>query len=182
MKRPKYLRQIAEKITKTETKTIFISPDFYRIAELATLNAYLKQMTDSGYINRIMRANFRHLRRKRYAASPQGLIFVEFPRIQRREDRLNIKFDFGEKLAATGEIASKSAVFTTDNILDTLRNMNVVNIKYSFYATTFKASKVCTTLNALFGLGLDKKYDQPKDLNKKLKKYRGSSHIHHLLK
>ena len=54
MKRPKYLRQIAEKITKTETKaetkTIFIPPDFYRIAEPATLNACLKQMTESGYI------------------------------------------------------------------------------------------------------------------------------------
>jgi len=63
--------------------------------------------------------------------------------------------------------------FTTDNILDTLQNMNVVNIKDSLYAATYTASKVCTSLNGLFGLGLDKKYYQPKELNKKLKKLSG---------
>ena len=63
--------------------------------------------------------------------------------------------------------------FTTDNILDTLQNMNVVNIKDSLYAATYTASKVCTSLNGLFDLGLDKKYYQPKELNKKLKKISG---------
>jgi len=63
--------------------------------------------------------------------------------------------------------------FTTDNILDTLQNMNVVNIKDSLYAATYTASKVCTSLNGLFSLGLDKKYYQPKELNKKLKKLSG---------
>jgi len=63
--------------------------------------------------------------------------------------------------------------FTTDNILDTLRSMGVVNIKDSLYAATFTASQVCTSLNGLFGLGLDKKYYQPKELNKKLKKISG---------
>ena len=60
--------------------------------------------------------------------------------------------------------------FTTDNILDTLRNMSVVNVKDSLYTATYKASKVCTALNGIFNLGLDKKYYQPKVLNKKLKK------------
>jgi transposase len=59
--------------------------------------------------------------------------------------------------------------FTTDNIIETLQNMNVLNIKDSLYAATYKASKVCTSLNGLFNLGLDKKYYQPKELNKKLK-------------
>jgi len=63
--------------------------------------------------------------------------------------------------------------FTTDNILDTLKNMNVVNIKDSLYTATYKASKVCTSLNGVFDLGLDKKYYQPKELNKKLKKILG---------
>ena len=63
--------------------------------------------------------------------------------------------------------------FTTDNIIDTLRNMNVVNIKDTLYAATYKASQVCTSLNGLFGLGLDKKYYQPKELCKKLKKIVG---------
>jgi hypothetical protein len=60
--------------------------------------------------------------------------------------------------------------FTTDNILDTLQNMNVVNIKDVLYAATYKASQVCTSLNGVFQLGLDKKYYQPKELNKKLRK------------
>jgi hypothetical protein len=63
--------------------------------------------------------------------------------------------------------------FTTDNILDTLRAMNVINVADSFYAATYKASQVCTSLNGLFGLGLDKKYYQPKELNKKLKNISG---------
>jgi len=63
--------------------------------------------------------------------------------------------------------------FTTDNILETLRNMNVVNIKDAFFAAAFTASKVCTAFNAIFGMGLDKKFYQPKELNKKLKKISG---------
>jgi len=63
--------------------------------------------------------------------------------------------------------------FTTDNILDTLRCMSVVNIKDTFYAAAFTASEVCSSLNGLFDLGLDKKYYQPKELNKKLKKISG---------
>ena len=69
--------------------------------------------------------------------------------------------------------------FTTDDILETLQNMNVVNIKDSLYASTYKASKVCTSLNGLFDLGLDKKYYKPKELNKKLKKFRASISIQH---
>jgi len=60
--------------------------------------------------------------------------------------------------------------FTTDNILDTLRNMSVANIKETIYVATYKASEVCTSLNGVFNLELDKKYYQPKALNKKLKK------------
>lgn len=63
--------------------------------------------------------------------------------------------------------------FTTDNILDTLKNMNVVNTQDMFYTAAYKSSKVCTALNGIFDLGLDKKYYQPKELNKKLKKISG---------
>ena len=59
--------------------------------------------------------------------------------------------------------------FTTENILETLRNMNVVNMQDLFYASTYTSSKVCTALNGVFGLGLDKKYYLPKELNKKLR-------------
>ena len=60
--------------------------------------------------------------------------------------------------------------FTTENILETLRNMNVVNMKDAFYAATYKSSQVCIALNGAFDLGLDKKYYLPKELNKKIKK------------
>jgi len=59
--------------------------------------------------------------------------------------------------------------FTTDEILKTLRNMNVMNFQDAFYAATYTSSEVCTALNGLFDLGLDKKSYQPKDLNKKIK-------------
>jgi hypothetical protein len=63
--------------------------------------------------------------------------------------------------------------FTTDNILDTLRSMAVVNVMDSLYVAAYKASKVCTAINGLFDLGLDKKYYQPKELNKKLRNISG---------
>jgi transposase len=59
--------------------------------------------------------------------------------------------------------------FTTENILETLRNMNVMNTNDAFYAATYKSSDVCTALNGVFNLGLDKKYYLPKELNKKIK-------------
>jgi len=60
--------------------------------------------------------------------------------------------------------------FTTDEILKTLRNMNVMNVHDVYYAAAYTSSKVCTALNGLFDLGLDKKNYQPKELNKKIKK------------
>ena len=48
------------------------------------------------------------------------------------------------------------------------------------YMSTYENSKVCTALNAVFDLGLDKKYYQPKDLNKKIKKFRSNCSIQHL--
>lgn len=60
--------------------------------------------------------------------------------------------------------------FTTDNILDTLKNMNVSNSQDMYYTAAYRGSQVCTALNGLFGLGFDRKYYQPKELNKKIKK------------
>ena len=61
--------------------------------------------------------------------------------------------------------------FTTENILETLRSMNVTNTQDLFYTATYKGSQVCSALNGLYGLGLDKKYYLPKELNKKFKKF-----------
>jgi hypothetical protein len=48
--------------------------------------------------------------------------------------------------------------------------MEVANIEDMCYMSTYTCSQVCTALNAVFDLGLDKKYYQPKELNRKLKK------------
>jgi hypothetical protein len=39
-----------------------------------------------------------------------------------------------------------------------------------YYQSLYNGSQVLTALNAVFGLGLNKKYYQPKELNKKIKK------------
>ncbi len=60
--------------------------------------------------------------------------------------------------------------FTTGDILETLRNMNVSNTQDAFYTAAYSGSQVCTSLNGIFDLGLDKKYYLSKELNKKIKK------------
>lgn len=60
--------------------------------------------------------------------------------------------------------------FTTDEIIENLKNMNVVNCHDLYYQATYNSSKICDALNAEFSIGLDKEYYQPKELNKKLKK------------
>jgi len=59
--------------------------------------------------------------------------------------------------------------FTIGNILETLRNMNVLNVQDAYYTAAYTSSHVCTALNGLFGLGLDKKHHRPKELNKKIR-------------
>lgn len=59
---------------------------------------------------------------------------------------------------------------TTDNLIETLNSMDVANIEDMCYMSTYTSSPICTALNAITGLDLDKKYYLPKELNKKIKK------------
>lgn len=59
--------------------------------------------------------------------------------------------------------------FPIDSVLETLKNMNVANVHDLYYMATYNGSQVCTAFNELFNLGLDRRYYQPKDLNKKIK-------------
>ena len=59
--------------------------------------------------------------------------------------------------------------FTTCEIIENLKNMNVVNTHDLYYQATYSSSSICDALNEEFKLDLDKEYYQPKDLNKKLK-------------
>ena len=63
--------------------------------------------------------------------------------------------------------------FTTENILTTLRNMQVVNMHDMCYMSTFNGSKTLTAIEGVWHLMLDRQYYQPKELNKKLKKILG---------
>mgnify|MGYP005766625965 FL=1 len=63
--------------------------------------------------------------------------------------------------------------FTINNIIETLKNMNVVNVQDMYYMSAYTGSQLCTALNSIYDLGLDKKYYQPKELNKKIKKISG---------
>jgi transposase len=60
--------------------------------------------------------------------------------------------------------------FTTDQIISTLKNMNLANRSDMFYEALYGGSQVCTALNGLFGLDLDRQYYLPKELNKKIRK------------
>lgn len=62
--------------------------------------------------------------------------------------------------------------FTAENIIETLKNMDVANLEDMCYMSTYTGSAVCTALNFLFDLGLDKKYYQPKELNRIIRNIR----------
>ena len=48
--------------------------------------------------------------------------------------------------------------------------MEVVNVGDMYYMSTYNGSQICTALNTVFDLELDKKYYLQKELNKKIKK------------
>lgn len=67
-------------------------------------------------------------------------------------------------------LKEKGYHFTINEILTTLKNMNISNRDDLFYESCYTASQVCTALNETFNLGLDKKYYKNSELSKKIKK------------
>lgn len=67
------------------------------------------------------------------------------------------------------KLDEKAEHFTTNQIIETIKSMNVVNIQDSYYQSIYNGSKLCDALNILYGLDLNRKYYLPKDLNKKIK-------------
>ena len=59
--------------------------------------------------------------------------------------------------------------FTTGEIIENLKNMNVVNNHDIYYQSTYSGSELCNALNEVFGLELNKEYYQPKVLRIKVK-------------
>lgn len=67
------------------------------------------------------------------------------------------------------KLNQKGYRFTTGEIIENLRNMNVFNNHDLYYQATYTNSAICDALNQVFKLDLDKEYYQPKELNKKIK-------------
>ena len=59
--------------------------------------------------------------------------------------------------------------FTVNQIIDTLKNMNVLEFDKAFYKACYTGSNVLDAFEKLFHLGLDRKNYLPSTLNKKLK-------------
>lgn len=59
---------------------------------------------------------------------------------------------------------------TTENLITTLQNMNVVNVHDVEYMAIYKGSKALDALTRLSDLELNRAHYRPKDLNKKIKK------------
>lgn len=68
------------------------------------------------------------------------------------------------------KLKEKGYHFTINEILTTLKNMNVSNRDDLFYEADYTSSQVCTALNDLFNFNLDRKYYKNSDLSKKIKK------------
>ena len=59
--------------------------------------------------------------------------------------------------------------FSIDELIKTMRNMDVVNLDDVCYASAYTDSKVLSALETLFELNLNKKYYLPKELNKNIR-------------
>ena len=68
------------------------------------------------------------------------------------------------------KLADKNYHFTINQILKTIKNMNVHNHDNMYYEATYMGSQVLNAFEDVFHLDLNKKYYQINDLNKKSKK------------
>ena len=68
------------------------------------------------------------------------------------------------------KLNTKDRHLTIDQILETLRNMQVANVQDMYYMATYNGSDTLSALNEIYPLNLDRKYYQPKELYKIIKK------------
>lgn len=59
---------------------------------------------------------------------------------------------------------------TTENLISTLKNMNVTNIHDVEYMALYTGSRALEALTMMTAMGLDRLHYRPKDLNGKIKK------------
>ena len=68
------------------------------------------------------------------------------------------------------KLAEQGTPVTTENLIGTLQNMNVVNVHDFEYMAIYKGSQTLDALTKLCDVELDRVHYRPKDLNKKIKK------------
>lgn len=59
--------------------------------------------------------------------------------------------------------------YTIEDVIETLRNMQVAPVSKIGFVSTYGGSEICSALNALFSMGLDKKCYLPSELSKQAK-------------
>ena len=74
-----------------------------------------------------------------------------------------------KKLSEHGRSLKEPEHYTAWNIIETLQNMEVASVQDLCYMSAYTGSKVLDALDACFNLRLDRKYYQPKELNKKIR-------------
>lgn len=66
------------------------------------------------------------------------------------------------------QLKENGTPFSPTQILDTLKNMNIVNVQDLYYMAAYTGSEVLTALNGLYDLKLNRKYYRPKEINSKI--------------
>ena len=75
------------------------------------------------------------------------------------------------KLDAYGSTLKEGAKhFTAADIIETLKNMQVADLDGTWYMSAYTGSQVLNALNGIYALDLDRKYYQPKELSRKIRK------------
>lgn len=97
------------------------------------------------------------------------------PYYHRLEDRIKANFLFCYTALLILSILEKKfdlegTHFTNDQIIKTLKSMNVSNHQDLYYEAIYTGSKINTAINKMYGLGLDKLYYSPSELSKKARK------------
>ena len=68
------------------------------------------------------------------------------------------------------KLKEKGYHFTINEILNTLKNMNIINVRDRFYQSSYTSSDVLNALEDINNIGLDRECYLYKSLNKKIKK------------
>lgn len=116
----------------------------------------------------------KNLEPETYKKGPHDVTrFIKRTSSARSGEKVTDRYEIDQNVIEEEKYDGFYAVATNldDSAKDILEaSTNRYKIEDMCYMSTYTSSEVCTALNAVMELGLDKKYYQPKELNKKIKK------------